>query len=626
MMRARVVVAGCLVSVVAMPGIAGQRTGGPPSELRRGNVLFGQVLDAGSDAPVAGAVVTVGAVDAFGRSTADLPRSMVEPGAARPQRVLTNGAGYFLFRDLVPGRYAVSAQAFGYVERNYPLRLVELSAGDKPASVSVRIAKHAAISGAVIDERGEPVAGAPVTALSRELIGGKLVLHSTGVQAISDDRGVYRLPNLLPGGYVVAMISSSTTLPAGLATAIDGMVLDRDAAVDLRGTLILGGVVSRDGEGLRTGALVLKQTGTLPPPPGRDGRMLTYVTAFHPGVSTPADATLITVRSGEQRAGVDLPLRLAAAVRVTGVATGPDGPMPALAIHLVPDSASETDSIDPLGVTTAVTDPAGAFTFLAVAPGRYLLKSTRFTGEVPEKGDATLWEGQALTIGDSDVSGLAVRMKPGIAISGRFEFKSSAGTAPPMPARTRVLLRPPGAGIWRTSIAVVDTDWTFRSSGDPPGRYFVTGAVVPGWSLQSISRGGRVIADDVIELEDGEVSGLVLTFSDRSTRISGSVLEARNSATFDTDVIIFPADTTLWKEGMFNSRRVRLAHTTSAGSFDFADLAPGEYYIAAVSARFTDGWQNPAFLDQLIAGAMKVAIGEAEQRTIDLKTFTPRER
>jgi hypothetical protein len=404
------------------------------------------------------------------------------------------------------------------------------------------------------------------------------------------------------------------------------MVLDRDAAADRRGTLILGGVVSRDGEGLRTGELVLKQTGAVPPPPGPDGRMLTYLTMFYPGASTPSDATLITLRAGEQRAGVDVPLRLAPAVRVAGVATGPDGPMPALAIHLVPDSASEIDSIDPLGVSTAVTDAAGAFTFLAVAPGRYVVKSTRFTGEAPEKGDVALWEAQTLTIGDADVTGLAVRMKPGIAISGRFEFKSASGIAPPTPARTRVILRPPGAGVWRTSIAVVAADWTFRSSGDPPGRYFVAGAVVPGWSLQSISRGGRVIADDVIELEAEEVSGLVLTFADRSTRISGSVVDARNSATFDTDVIIFPADTTLWKDGIFNSRRVRLVHATSAGAFDFADLAPGEYYVAAVSARFTDGWQRPAFLAQLIAGATKVAVRETEQRAIDLATFTPRER
>ena len=44
-------------------------------------------------------------------------------------------------------------------------------------------------------------------------------------------------------------------------------------------------------------------------------------------------------------------------------------------------------------------------------------------------------------------------------------------------------------------------------------------------------------------------------------------------------------------------------HATSAGAYDIATLAPGTYYLAAVSTRLALNWQDPAFLERLTAVA-----------------------
>ena len=140
-----------------------------------------------------------------------------------------------------------------------------------------------------------------------------------------------------------------------------------------------------------------------------------------------------------------------------------------------------------------------------------------------------------------------------------------------------------------------------------------------------MSIGGRPVADDVIEIDSKDLFGLVFTFTARPTRVSGSVVDAKGAADPDSDVVIFPADTTLWREGIFSDRRMRKVHATSVAAFEFSGLAPGEYYLAAVNAGLTMDLQDLQ-LDRLIAGAIKITLGEGEDRTVPLKVFLPRGR
>ena len=616
----------CVAAVVGWTAVVPLRAQRQGPEIATGtNVLLGRVVDTGTGAPVAGAVVTLtGHFDASGRALASLPRSF-EPGASPPRSVLTNGDGYFLFRDLPAGRYSVAALAFGYLSRPYPLRIIEISDSGKPTIASVPLAKYATISGTVMDERGDPIVGAPVTVLHRVMIGGQALLRQAYVEALTDDRGAYRLAQLEPGRYVVGVLSSPTTIPAALAAEFAAAVSNQQATTAIRRGLIPSGAMITNAEGTRIGDSVLQLTGPTPPP-GPGGSVLSFVTTFFPGTSVAEDATVIAVESGEERSGVDLALRLSPAFRVSGVVTGPSGPIANLAVRLIPPNAADTRDSRPTGVNTALTDSNGAFTFLAVTPGSYTLRAylVVVTESDPTTKEQSLWAVQPLTVGDSDVNGVTVTMRPGIRVSGRMEFRGSRSGRPEPQQGTRVHLQPIGAQSWRPGWGIPTADWTFTTLGDPPGRYIVN-ASIQGWTLESISRGGTRLADDLIELTDADISGLVFTYTDRPSHVSGTVVDAKGGADAGSDVIVFPADTTPWREGIFNSRRARMMHATSTGAFEFTGLPAGDYYVVAVSERPASDWHDRP-LDRLIGGATTLTVTEGGTHTLQLKTSTPRGR
>ena len=58
-------------------------------------------------------------------------------------------------------------------------------------------------------------------------------------------------------------------------------------------------------------------------------RSVGYVPVYYPGTPAPAQATLLTLRAGEERGGIDFPLALVPTARVEGTVSSPDGAVPA---------------------------------------------------------------------------------------------------------------------------------------------------------------------------------------------------------------------------------------------------------------------------------------------------------
>jgi hypothetical protein len=599
----------------------------------------------GTDQPVGGAVVTLtGFFDATGKTPERWPQSTFSAPTSIPQFAMTTTDGYFFFRNLPAGRYSIGANAFGYVADTYPIHLVELQDRNTPTEVPLRLWKTGAISGMVIDDRGEPVVGATVIAFRCETRTSGLALRGGTVDVDTNDRGEYRLAQLPPGRYVVVVTSSSLSLPATLGSAIDASASNRDESWAITTALLKGGgaagIVGGSGEGQRLGDVVLKRSG--PPPvlsPG--GRLLTYATTLYPGTANPAEATVITIGSGEARSGIDVPIRFAPTVEVSGVVTGPDGPMNGLSIELRPPSgvsqvvfrteqqgALMRSYAEMLGVGRAISDANGRFRFLAVSPGSYTLQAGFIEQPEPTPGSTgiALSVSQPLTVGDRSITDLSIVMQEGAHVAGRAQFTGAA--EPPLSQGQRLVigLRPIGADIWRSLQGLARPDGTFRTGGDAPGRYVVYANDPPGWTLESVLRGGKPLPDDVIDLGTADVTDIVLTFSRTPTRISGSISSASRTTDANADVIVFPADTTLWREGLVNNRRTRSMHATSAATFEFSGLGPGDYYIAAVTARAVPDWQDPAFLERLVAVATKFTLGAAQEKTVSLTTVTLRDR
>ena len=144
--------------VMMLPGAAHVIAQGPPpippattapvASLR--GAIAGRVVDGTTGTPIRDAVVTLS-----GR------------GAVAP--VLTDANGRFAFDGLTTGPVTVTAMKNGHYGGLYgqrrptgPPQSLQLADGERILDVTLQLWRFAAITGTVLDERGEPVVGLPV--------------------------------------------------------------------------------------------------------------------------------------------------------------------------------------------------------------------------------------------------------------------------------------------------------------------------------------------------------------------------------------------------------------------------------------------------------------------------------
>jgi protocatechuate 3,4-dioxygenase beta subunit len=608
-MRTLASAAAVTLLALAMAGAQTPRAD-PPAGL-----IVGQVVDAGTSRPIAGAVVGISG-------------NISTPGG-RPlssSRVLTTSDGRFVFRGLRAGHFSLIATKPGYVEGAYgrrrpggPAQQVSLGEGERTGDVVIRMWRHGAISGTVVDEAGEPVIGAAVIAFTRSVTMSTRDLASRGA-ALTDDRGIYRFGSLQPAEYIVAVIAVHISIPASLGQkAPSGF--ERSMVVPELGIAVMQ--MSGASPALMQVGDVLYAVGggmAVPPPPSGD-RMFVYPTTYYPSATAAAQAAVLSVASGEERSGLDFQLRPVTAARVAGSISGPEGPV-TTALRLLPADAGEA-GFEADGPFT-VSDALGNFTFPAVPAGQYSLQAR--LGPPGSRGDVgatALWADVPLTVGDRDVTGVGVLLQPGFRISGRFEFEGSRER--PTPQRLQqvpIAIQLAGRAMLASgppSAVRVEGDGRFTSSGLPPGRYFVRISGSPtGWRFKAATHDGRDIADLPLDLRgDAQV---VITFSDRWNNLRGNVASARGAPDPEAIVLLFPTDVQQWTYAGTNTRRFKTARVTKSGEYAIGSIPEGDYYVVAVADQEAGGWLDPKVLDGLARVASRVTIIEGETRTQPLRT------
>jgi hypothetical protein len=261
--------------------------GGPPMAVGT-SVVFGKIVEAETNNPVPGAIVTIAL-----------------PGA-QPIRVMADGQGRFGFRDLPKGRFNINATRPGWVDGAYgrtrpsgPAQPITLADGERVSNVTVSLWRFASITGRVVDESSDPLVNVPVRVMKRTTVGGKARLTMVN-QDTTDDRGTYRVGSLEPGEYVVVvpLQTGSGDMPLmNEAMAMKEVMAVRavaTSAVNSDGPIMLNGIML--GSGASAGI-------------GEDGRPLAFATVFYPNASTSARAALLTLASGDERSAVDFQLK-----------------------------------------------------------------------------------------------------------------------------------------------------------------------------------------------------------------------------------------------------------------------------------------------------------------------------
>ncbi len=603
-----------------------------PARQPQPRLVIGRVVDDQTGAGVAGAHVTLGPVarPATLGEFVDIPSVLPASGT----RVITASDGRFLFRDVAPGRYSLGVETTDYLPASFgqarpggPGMALEVADGPARSDIAIRLWRYASLSGVVVDDRGEPAVGVGVRCFIEVIAGGRRRLRASSGLPTTDDRGEFRVANLEPGNYVCGVPARYTTTEASPSPALPA---------DLR-RLQDSGSVTQQGEssGLRIGDHLLSAPGLargiLPTGPDASGRVLVCPTQFFPGVATTTTASRIALSPGEHRSDINFTVDLVPSTAVSGSVHGPDGPVVNLYLTLVPASGSDLVSELSAVLADTTTSAGGRFTLLGIPVGDYLLKARLFprspvvaaAAPPPPPDEPALWAVVPVSVGESPVTDLRVTLQTGARVIGRVVFEGQR-EPPPTAQVQRMSIRLQSAEGRVSSPIPADgraaADGTFRTAGYPAGNYIVSvvaSSVPQGWRLKAATYMGNDVSVDPFTLVDREVTGVVLTFTDRSTQLSGTVqgIERGTAA----ELIVFPADSTAWRTAGVAARRGRNERVDNDGAFSIGDLPPGEYFVAARPASSPGDWRDPAVLERLIRSATRVTLADGEQKRVDVK-------
>jgi hypothetical protein len=322
--------------------VLGQRAAQPPIT----SAISGLVVDASSNAPVAGALVRLRVAGALGTVTASL----------------TDAKGRFVFEDVPPKRrYHLTAAKRGFLSQDDATAesgaLVDLAEGEWQANVRLSMIRAGSLSGRVVDERGEPLVGSVVRALSvLQIFGTRAVVSANA--AVTDDLGAYRITDLPAGVFVVAVASTQ--------------------------------IGANEGPESRSPAFTVSSP--LPAAtPATSGGSSAYAATYYPGMADIDAALKVDLAPGQRRSGIDIVLEQVPTFTVSGAVLGPADAIGGIRLQLI--RVSE-EGLGP-GAETAVvtTQRDGRFVFPAAPSGEYFIESLpgagRFTFPIRPFDQAT---------------------------------------------------------------------------------------------------------------------------------------------------------------------------------------------------------------------------------------------
>src|SRR5688572_3324754 len=210
---------------------------------------------------------------------------------AIPRTAVTDDEGRFAFTAVAPGNYTLVAQKPAFVPAIYGARSptdsqgvpIAVADGQRVDGLRLSIMRGAVITGTVRLPGGQPASDLSMQVMRVQVVAGRRQLAMVAAPAQTNDLGAYRLFGLAPGDYVVLARASLTAMPG---TAVTRQVTPAEARwVDQR--------LSQLQEPMQAGASMAPA-----PPPGPT---VTYSAVYFPGTSILADATVISVRAGEER-------------------------------------------------------------------------------------------------------------------------------------------------------------------------------------------------------------------------------------------------------------------------------------------------------------------------------------
>ncbi len=494
----------------------------------------------------------------------------------------TSSDGRFSAKGLPPGSYQATAERNGFrMVQQGPL-LLNVVAGET-SKTEIQLVPLAILSGVVTDENGDEVAAAAVRLLRYTVRYGQRMLISM-TNGNTDDRGQFRLANVLPGRYYLAVSGPPNNNFAqvnevrGLSSQTSDLPTYYPSSPDIRGAIMLE-VQSANIENLRV----------------RMRRGRTY-----------------SIKG-----------------TVVGSMIVANGPRPNL--NLIPRSGDSGGS-----QLFAFLRPAGDFEMTGVAPGEYTMV-VRFT-DPADPVNVTFGRADVV-VTNSNLENVTVRMEDNLEVSGKLtiegftdlnayfaDMNATRPSAPPgvaQPSRLGSigLMPSDNSGAYAAEIQIQD-DGTFRAKSIPPMSYLMNLSNLPSRTYVKARRlNGQDLSDSRLDLRStGSIVVLELMLGAKPPSLtfkspSGIVFAPSVRQT----VSVWPT-----KPGFPDmAGGVRTMSLEPQLGVSPSHLPPGDYFAALwEEAPAQDLIQLPEFLAKFNTLATRVTLKEGETSTVELKVIS----
>lgn len=662
---------------VPVAGAPGQRGGRQGAQQGGGRAGRGQARDNTAQPTPVGTAAVSGTVSLEGAaSPVRRARVTLSGGGLRGGRsTITDAKGQFSFAALPAGRFTMTASKPGYVTIAYgakapgrPGTPIDLAEGQQVTRADITIPKGSVITGIVVDEVGDPAPLTQVRVMRYVMRTGEKTLQAAGA-GTTDDRGMYRIFGLQPGDYIVSAVPRNMNLGDMRATMMAEVeaLLQQAQAVNAgarggggrggRGGGNLGAALGGRGQQLLDRASQLQQQLA----DQNQQQPVAYAPVYYPGTTTAASAITVTLGVSEVRSAVDFQLQLVPTASVEGTVVSSEGALPqGTQVSLLPaDQGVRTPGFNR---QMARVNADGLFKFSGITPGQYSVQARAVIRNVdPNNPNAAqgarqggrggrgfgrgglgrgniaevLWASTDVSVTGQNLSNITLSLQKGMTVSGSIVFRGSL--APPTDlTRVRITLAQRGSQTFNfpgNPPATVDSTGRFKITGVAPGRYVLQGNAPVGdaqggrfgggggagrsWILQSAVADGRDTLDFPLEVQpDQDVGGAVLTFSDQTQQLSGTLQDPTGRPTPDYTIIAFAENRQYWTP---QSRRIQATRPDTSGRFNFRGLPAGRYRLTAVTDVETGEWYDPAFLNQVAGASIPFTLSPGEQKVQDIR-------
>ena len=513
----------------------------PTTPPRTAGAIFGIVLDRETKLPIRRANVMLSTVE------------------TEPQEALawTDANGRFSFGYLPAGRYHLrvfkdgyEAVVYGAATARRPAATIQLSEGEVRSDFVLRMQLTNSISGVVLDDDGDPLAGVQIIAMAPGFQRRKHTLIP-GPMAVTDADGRYRLNGLAPGRYTL------------VAVHLYQQVLKVRPEVT-------AGQQSQQG--------------------------YSYGSQYYPGTDRPESASQLTLQPGQALSQINFRLTAQPAVSVQGKVILPPG---AVSTQSVSVNITNQDLSNRMNLGAGANPPDFSFHFGQLPPATYIIAAQATVDGKSYRGV------QTVEAGPQGIRDLAIPVEACIDITGAVSVEGpdvgkysasfvSLASGDGLPFNGPQL---------RGSVA---KDGSFKITGVPPGIWDIdVHPIPPNGYLKSMMLGDRDVLTEDMVIRPSTSGRLKIVVGTQAAVIEGDVSQGDQPA----QAIVLLAPEAKFRHVL---SFYRFATADDKGHFEIKNARPGKYKLYAFDELDRQSIQDPDFLKPFESAGTLVTLREGQ--------------